>query len=93
MQDDDDKQQKEPTTTRLDEANLVGNVERVVVGRQADVRLLLSVRSVIIKYFYIRIRTSYMKMGWIGRGKRTHRMSVLTLAAWTSHSFLTASLI
>ena len=35
-----------PTTTRLDEANLVGNVERVVVGRQADIRLLLAVRAV-----------------------------------------------
>ena len=34
-----------PTTTRLDEANLVGDVERVVVGRQTDVRLLFAVRA------------------------------------------------
>lgn len=65
-------------------AHLVGNVQSVVVGGQSDVGLLLTVRS---KALLSALMLSYHSPS------ATYRIRVLTLAASTSYSFLTASLI
>ena len=67
------------------DTDLVRNVQRVVVGRQADVRLLFAVRA--------ERCSSLENPDRCAKLTNAHRMRVLTLAAWTSYSFFTASLI